>query len=72
MSSFQEGEISKSIALIVILPPASVLVAPSLAVALIWASSPIVSCLVFISMFPAWPLLLVSVVRVVPVSKVKF
>ena len=64
-------EISRLLALIVMLPPASWLVDPSLAVALIWAFCPIVSFSVFISMFPASPALLVSVVRLVPFSRVK-
>ena len=55
----------------VMLPPASVLVAPFLAVALIWASSPMISCWVVISMSPACPWLLVSVVRLVPVFRVR-
>ena len=46
--------------LIVMLPPGSVLVAPMFTVALIWAFSPMVSWGVVISMFPAFPLLLVS------------
>lgn len=64
-------DMSRSLALMVMLPPASLLVAPSSAVALIWAFCPIVSFLVFISMFPASPALFVSVVRLVPFSRVK-
>ena len=66
-------EISRLLALMVMLPPApaSLLLALSSAVALIWAFFPIVSFLVFISMFPASPALLVSVVRLVPFSRVK-
>ena len=64
-------EISRLLALMVMLPPASLLLAPSSAVALIWAFCPIVRFLVFISMFPASPALLVSVVRLVPFSRVK-
>ena len=62
-------DMSRSLALMVMLPPASWLLAPSSAVALIWAFCPIVSFLVFISMFPASPALLVSVVRLVPFSR---
>ena len=64
-------DMSRLLALMVMLPPASWLLAPSSAVALIWAFCPIVSFLVFISMFPASPALLVSVVRLVPFSRVK-
>ena len=64
-------DMSRLLALMVMLPPASLLLAPSSAVALIWAFCPIVSFLVFISMFPASPALLVSVVRLVPFSRVK-
>ena len=64
-------EMNSSLALMVIFPPASVLVAFSLAVALIWAFSPMVSFSVVISISPAFPALLVSVVRLVPFSRVK-
>ena len=64
-------DMSRLLALMVMLPPASLLLAPSSAVALIWAFCPIVRFLVFISMFPASPALLVSVVRLVPFSRVK-
>ena len=64
-------DMSRLLALMVMLPPASLLLAPSSAVALIWAFFPIVSFLVFISMFSASPALLVSVVRLVPFSRVK-
>lgn len=46
--------------LMVMLPPGSVLVAPMFTVAFIWALSPMVTWGVVISMFPAFPLLLVS------------
>ena len=52
-------------------PPTSVLVAFSLAVALISAPSPMVTISELMLIFPAIPLLLVSVVRLVPVSRSK-
>ena len=61
-----------SLALILIFPPpASVLVAPCLAVALISAPSPMVIVSELILIFPAFPALLVSVVRLVPVCRLK-
>ena len=52
-----------------IFPPASVLVASALAVALISAPSPIVNVSELMLMSPAFPALLVSVVRLVPVCR---
>ena len=54
-----------------IFPPVSVLVAPSSAVALIEAFSPMVTVGELIVMSPAFPALLVSVVKLVPFSRVK-
>ena len=51
---------SSWLVLMVMLPPASVVVAPMLTVAVIWAFSPMVSLGVVISISPAFPLLLVS------------
>ena len=64
-------EISSLLALIVMLPPASVLVAPAFALALSSALSPIFSVLELMLMSPAFPALLVSVVRLVPVVRSK-
>ena len=58
-------------ALILMLPPASVLVAFSLAVALISAPFPMVTILELMLISPAFPALLVSVFRLVPVVKLK-
>ena len=61
-----------SLALILIFPPpASVLVAPSSAVALISAPFPIVTISELILISPAFPTLSVSVVRLVPVVRSK-
>ena len=64
-------EISSSLALIVMLPPASVLVAPAFAVALSWAFSPIFSVSELMLISPAFPALSVSVVRLVPFVRSK-
>ena len=64
-------EISSWLLLMVMLPPASLLVAPTLAVALSWAFSPIFSVSELMLISPAFPALLVSVVRLVPFSRVK-
>ena len=61
-----------SLALILIFPPpASVLVAPSSALALISAPFPMVTILELMLISPAFPALLVSVFRLVPVVKLK-
>ena len=64
-------EILRVLLNILIFPPVSVLMAFSRAVALIWAFSPMVTSGELISMFPAAPVLLVSVVILVPVSRLK-
>ena len=65
-------EIFRSLELIVIFPPAAVLVAPFNAVALIEASLPMVTVGELISMLPAAPALLVSAEMAIPSVRVRF